>query len=131
MMGSSMELPTASTLFFRVIAVSALGTGALGVLLPLVPTTPFLLIALWATARGAPEWHDRLLAHPRYGATLRAWQHHGAIPARARIVAVLVMTASWLALWVAGTATWLLLALALMFAALTVFLATRPGVPPQ
>ena len=65
MIAATMKPP--STLLYRVLAVSALGAGALGLLLPLLPTTPFILVALWASARGAPEWHERIRTHPRLG----------------------------------------------------------------
>jgi hypothetical protein len=69
---------------WRALAWLALGmvSAAIGVInafLPLLPTTVFLLISLWAFGKGAPEWRQRLLAHPRWGGPL---QHWGAGPPR-------------------------------------------------
>ena len=43
-------------------------------LLPLLPTTPFLLLAAWFFARSHPEWEAKLLAHPRWGPLIRDWR---------------------------------------------------------
>jgi len=41
---------------YRALALSAVAAGSLGLLLPVLPTVPFLLVALWAASRGAPAW---------------------------------------------------------------------------
>jgi uncharacterized membrane protein YbaN (DUF454 family) len=60
------------------------GIGAVGAVLPLLPTVPFLLLALFCFARGNPVWEQRLLAHPHYGPMLRDWRTRRAIPRNAR-----------------------------------------------
>lgn len=82
-------------LFYRAIGLVAVALAAIGVALPVMPTTVFLLIALWAFARGSPELADRLRQHPTYGRFIRDWEERGAIPTRAKIAAVAMMTLSW------------------------------------
>lgn len=86
-------------LVYRVIGWLAVALAAAGAVLPLLPTTIFLLIALWAFARGSPEWADWLRANRRFGPYIRDWEERGAIPVRAKALAVIMMTASlaWLA----------------------------------
>ena len=59
----------------RGLGVVMVGLATAGVFLPLLPTTPFLLIALWAFTASAPEWADRLRRHPRFGPLLMAWEY--------------------------------------------------------
>ena len=65
--------------------------GVIGIFLPLMPTTVFLLLAVWAFARGSPELGERLYADPRFGPLLRDWDERRAIPVRAKVVAVIGM----------------------------------------
>lgn len=80
------------------IGVAALALGALGVVIPGLPTTPFLLVALWAFRRGAPAWAERLRRHPTFGARVQAWETRRAIPRPAKGLAIAGMAGSWAAL---------------------------------
>jgi uncharacterized membrane protein YbaN (DUF454 family) len=71
------HLWTAAGLFF-------VGLGAVGAFLPLLPTVPFLLLAVFCFARGNPAWEQRLLDHPKWGPPLREWRTRRAIPAGPR-----------------------------------------------
>lgn len=129
-MAMVMKTAGSSTLLYRTLAATALCAGTLGLLLPLLPTTPFVLVSLWASARGAPELHERIRANPRIGPSIRAWQEQRAVPRRAKGLACACMTASWLVAWVAGAGHTLLFLLAALFAAVGVFLLTRPDSCP-
>lgn len=105
------------------------GAGVVGIVVPVWPTTVFLLVALWAFARSSKSLHDRLYAHPRLGPPLRDWREHGAISGRAKLAALLFMAAG-LAVASASAATWTLPAvLAAILVPVAVFIVTRPGAP--
>lgn len=77
------------------------GLGVIGVFLPLLPTTPFLLLALWCFARSSRRFHSWLLHHRWFGPSLRDWELHRVIPVRAKIVAITSMAAAmvWMVGW--------------------------------
>ncbi|MBN9145822.1 MULTISPECIES: YbaN family protein [unclassified Novosphingobium] len=70
------------------------GLGIVGAFLPLLPTVPFLLLALFCFARSNPAWEQRLLDHPTYGPPLRQWRERRAIPRRAKKAALIAMAVS-------------------------------------
>lgn len=77
-----------------VIGWTFLALGAVGVVVPGLPTVPFMLVALWAFARSSRRFHDWLYGHPVFGPPLQDWHNHGIIPLRAKLLAVLTMAVS-------------------------------------
>ena len=101
--------------------------GLIGIVVPGLPTTPFLLLAAWAFSKSSERFQAWLLNHPRLGPAVRDWRERGAIPRRAKYLAVGMMTVSFV-LTVAFVSTdWRLLALmaATMIGAGT-YVCTRP-----
>lgn len=111
---------------YRLLAMVCLSTGTLGLLLPLLPTTPFLLLALWAASRGAPELAESLRNHPHHGPVLRAWERHRAIPVPARILATVMLSLSAGVLLASGIGPLLLGAILALFAVVCAWIWTRP-----
>ncbi|WP_312711332.1 YbaN family protein [Stenotrophomonas sp.] len=74
------------------LAYVSLGTGIVGIFVPGLPTTVFILISAWAASRGSEHLHNRLMQHPRFGPAIRNWQAHGAVSRYAKWMATLTMT---------------------------------------
>jgi len=64
------------------------GIGVINAFLPVMPTTVFLLLGLWAYGKGDPRMRNRLLAHPRFGPTLRLWVERRQISRKGKLAAI-------------------------------------------
>jgi hypothetical protein len=82
--------------FYNLVGALAVLLGILGLFLPLLPTTPFLLLASWCFARGSERLHGWLLSHRVFGEYLRNFEAGRGIPLKAKIVATLMLWASLL-----------------------------------
>ncbi|KAF0115930.1 MAG: hypothetical protein FD150_784 [Rhodobacteraceae bacterium] len=106
-----------------------LGLGLIGVVLPILPTTPFLLLAAGCFAKSSPRLHRWLLAHPTLGPPIRNWEKHGAISRPAKRLAVGSMAVVFAgSLWF-GLAWPLLLAQGTLIAVGCGFVLSRPDGP--
>lgn len=115
-------------IFYLGLAWLCVGAGVLGAFLPLLPTTPFLLVALWAFMRSSPRLEQWLRNHKMLGPYITDWDEHGIVPVRAKILAVSMMAASmvWLAFF--SSASPLVVGLVgLVLAAVATWLITRPS----
>ncbi len=113
------------------LAYVSLGVGIVGIVLPVLPTTPFVLLSVWAAARGSKRLHRWLLAHPQFGPLIVNWEQHGAVSRKAKWLATLtMMLAAVLMLWYVPLpwVKWLSVA---SMACVCTWLWLRPLPPPQ
>mgnify|MGYP001789618024 FL=1 len=82
-------------LFWTAGAVSLL-LGVIGIVLPVLPTTPFVLLAAACWARASPRFHSWLHRHPYFGPMVQNWEEKRAVPRRAKYLAYAMMTESCL-----------------------------------
>ena len=112
------------------IGLCALGLGALGVLLPLLPTTPFILLAAFAFAKSSARLHDWITSHSVFGPIIADWRRNGAISRPAKIAGAVSMAAVF-ALSVAFRAPAIILIVqAIVLSLCAAFVLSRPS-PPE
>lgn len=107
------------------LAYGCVGLAMAGVIVPLLPTTPFLLVAVWAARKGSPRLHAWLYRHPRLESLLRNWQEHRAIPRRVKVVAVMLLSFSWLWILVHALTPLMPIVTGLLFVGIGIFILTR------
>lgn len=111
------------------LAYTSLGLGLLGVVLPGLPTVPFILVAAWAAMRGSPRLHAWLLAHGSFGPMIRNWQDHGAITRRSKVLAIGTMAICAVILFLVAPLRWVALGATGIMAIVSVWLWLRPEPP--
>ena len=111
---------------------SFFGLGALGTLVPGLPTTPFMLLALWAFSKSSQRFHDWLYAHPLFGPPLQQWRSHGVIPGKAKILAIATMAVSLVYLaFFTDINLWIKISTALVMLYGAAFILTKPSRMPE
>ena len=104
----------------------ALALGVVGIVTPLLPTVPFLLLAAFCFARSSGKLHRLLLTHPKLGPPIRDWQQSGAINPKAKRMATLSIGVAFAVSVLLGLRPWVLAMQALVLAAVLFFIWRRP-----
>lgn len=104
--------------------------GIIGIVLPLLPTTPFLLLAAFCFARGSAKLHHWLVNHPRLGPPIRDWETYRAISRRGKLLAMIAIVGVFVISILAGVATYVIVIQAVVLSAVSTFILTRP-IPPH
>ena len=90
------------------LGIFSVATGVVGIFVPGLPTTVFLIVALWSFSKSSERFHDWLWTHPRLGRSVRDWYRHRVIPTKAKILAVAVMAASFVYLFLYVAEDWVM-----------------------
>lgn len=105
----------------------ALGVGMIGVVMPVMPTVPFLLVAVWCFSQSSPRLRNKILRNRQFGPPIRDWLKRGAIPTRVKWITVIAMSCGVaFGLW-AGFPMWLVAAQALICLSVAAYVVTRPA----
>src|SRR5688572_19752060 len=111
---------------FFVGGMGCLALGFVGAFLPVLPTTPFVLLAAYCFSRSSDRWHDWLRNSKRFGAVVRSWEDEGSVPQKAKLAATVAMIVVAVGLWVSPALVLVKIATTGAQAAVLVFIWTRP-----
>lgn len=116
-------------LFWTAAGLLSLAAGIVGIAVPLMPTTPFVILSALCFANGSPRLHRWLLDHPRFGLAIGHWNRHRAIAPGAKRLALGAMGVA-VALSLAAGLSWQILAIqGAVLAAAGAFILSRPSPP--
>ncbi|MBL8539518.1 MAG: YbaN family protein [Betaproteobacteria bacterium] len=79
----------------KAVGITFFVCGAIGMILPLVPTTELWMVAAYCFAKSAPELAERMFAYPHIGAELRDWVEHGVISRKVKLFAMIGLSANF------------------------------------
>ena len=105
----------------------ALVLGVIGVFVPLLPTTPFILLAAWCFLRSSPRFHAWLTTYPRFGPMICDWHERGAIAPKVKALAVAMMTSSVAVIWWKVDPLAVKIGVSAFLAAIAAFIVSRPN----
>ncbi len=114
--------------FWLAVGIMSLGFGIVGTVLPLLPTTPFLLVSVYAFARSSPRLHDWLINHPKFGPLIQNWRLYGAIDRRTKIISLTVIVMTPIITWLIGASMKVLIIQIAVLSCSAAFIVTRPEV---
>jgi uncharacterized membrane protein YbaN (DUF454 family) len=120
----------AKRLTLILIGFISLALGALGIFVPLLPTTPFLLLSAFAFANSSERMHQWLLDHNLFGPLIDNWRQHRAISRRAKVVSILSMVAILMISVLMPVPTYLIVIQVFVLSTTAIFVLSRP-LPPQ
>ena len=108
------------------------GLGMIGVVVPGMPTTIFLIIAVWAFSKSSIRFQRWLWEHPKFGPSIRAWHLHRVIPVKAKIMAASMMAVSLIIVTLFVAESWVFPALLAAFLVpVLAFIVSRASVAPE
>lgn len=113
-------------IFLLTIGSLSLALGIVGIFLPVLPTTPFLLLAAVCFSRASPRLHRWLLTHPRLGPAIVAWQTRRVISLQAKLLATALMVPTVVFVFVSeGRPLWLRVGLLALISGVMLFIWTK------
>ena len=113
------------------LAYVALALGLVGIFVPGLPTTPFVLLSAYAAARGSRRLHAWLLAHRQFGPMIRDWQATGAVSRRAKRAATAMMALSAAVMFATAPKLWMAATGTAIMGVVAIWLWRRPEPAPR
>ena len=118
-------------LWLKALGLILVALGIIGILLPVMPTTIFFILALMCFTRSSPTLEHWLLNHPSYGVTLQQWQAHKVVPIKAKCFAAIGMLIGFMFLLYSSAPIWVIPLVATIEILVMIYLLSKPSYPPS
>ena len=105
--------------------------GFIGIFVPGIPTTIFLIIALWAFTKSSKKLRHWLLNHKRFGPILNNWQQHKVVPRRAKILMVVLMSLASILFYYSLQNLYLTIGLVIILVLVAIYVISLPSKIPK
>lgn len=113
-------------LVWLIFGLTSFALGVIGVVVPLLPTVPFMLLSAFCFSKSSERLHNWLITHPKFGPSIEDWQRSGAINRRVKRLATVSILAAFGISLALGLKPWLLIMQALILMCVMFFIWTRP-----
>ena len=107
------------------------GLGFIGIFVPGIPTTIFLIIALWAFTKSSKKLRNWLLNHKKFGPILNNWQQHKVVPRRAKILMVILMSLASILFYYSLQNLYLTIGLVIILVLVAIYVISLPSKIPE
>ena len=107
------------------------GLGFIGIFVPGIPTTIFLIIALWAFTKSSKKLRNWLLNHKKFGPILNNWQQHKVVPFRAKILMVVLMSLAVILFYYSLQSLILTIGLIIILVSVAIYVISLPSKVPE
>ena len=119
-------------MIFFTLGWSFFGLGVVGAFLPVLPTTPFMLLTLFMFAKSSERFHYWLYNHRLFGPPLQSWHQHRVISVKAKVLSVSMMSLSLLyVIFYSPIPVWLMIVTGLLMGYGAWFVITKPSRIPD
>lgn len=108
------------------IGIISLALGIIGIFLPVLPTTPFVILAAWCFLRSSPQAHQWLYRQPVIGDVLRNWEDSRSISRKTKITAIAMIALSLVVIWLRVEVLGVQIAVTALLIGVSAFICTRP-----
>lgn len=116
-----------SNWLYLILGWIAVALGLVGVLLPVLPTTPFIILAAFLFGKGSPKARKWLIEHKIFGPIIQDWEQRGAIAPKIKVFSCsMMLTIILFSLWL-GLKPWVLTVQIICISAAAIFVLTRPN----
>jgi uncharacterized membrane protein YbaN (DUF454 family) len=114
-----------------VLGFSCVGVSLVGLVFPIIPRVPFLLLAAWAFSRSSQRFHDWLMNHRWFGPIIQNWKTHRVIPIHVKVFSVIGMSSAVIYLnWFSSAPEAIRIGMTAVIACFALFVLTRRSAPP-